>query len=357
MSTTFQCDHHRRAHAHAHARVLAIPVLVLPFVLALASGLAAIVPARAGERPVLSLPLSCSLGTDCFVQNHVDDDPGPGARDFACKGHTYDGHKGIDIRLPTTAAMSRGVAVLAVAGGTVLRVRDSMDDISIRAANAPDVTGRECGNGLVIDHGDGWETQYCHLKRGSIAVAPGDEVARGQAIAEVGLSGRTEFPHVHLGVRHDGRIIDPMTGELPAAGCGKGGKALFEPAVATAIRAQDATVINAGFAARPVDMADIEAGTAALGTPRADMPALVFFARAIWLQAGDRLGIRIEEPSGRAFIDTLSDPVTRDKAQMMRFAGKRRPAGGWTSGTWRARFRIMRDGEAIAEEQRSLVIP
>jgi hypothetical protein len=45
------------------------------------------------------MTFACELGKICFVQNYVDVDPGPAALDFTCGSATYDGHKGIDIRL------------------------------------------------------------------------------------------------------------------------------------------------------------------------------------------------------------------------------------------------------------------
>ncbi|MDP3767388.1 MAG: M23 family peptidase, partial [Dehalococcoidia bacterium] len=55
------------------------PILAL----ALAAGLA---PAAATQTPPpeLSLPIACTIGRTCELQNHVDRDPGPGARDYRC---------------------------------------------------------------------------------------------------------------------------------------------------------------------------------------------------------------------------------------------------------------------------------
>ena len=177
--------------------------------------LALALPAGAFE---FSRPIACTLGEDCHIQNHFDRDPGPGAADVACGHLTYDGHDGTDFALPDLAAMQAGVAVLAAAPGTVRGVRDGMPDIRVTDPAAPPLEGRDCGNGVAIDHGDGWETQYCHLRQGSLTVAPGDRVAAGQQIGLVGLSGNTEFPHVHLAIRKDGVALDPFAPE-PDATC------------------------------------------------------------------------------------------------------------------------------------------
>ena len=48
-----------------------------------------------------------------------------------------------------------GVDVLAAAPGRVSRLRDGVADVSVKAAGATSIKGAECGNGVVIDHGDG----------------------------------------------------------------------------------------------------------------------------------------------------------------------------------------------------------
>ena len=179
----------------------------------------AVVPAARAEPPRLDVPVDCRMGSECFVQNHVDLAPGAEARDYTCGPLVYQGHKGTDFRVRSLREMADGVAVLAAAPGTVKAVRNGEPDISVLARGKQAVQGRECGNGVLLVHPDGWETQYCHLKRGSVAVAPGSAVAAGTKLAEIGLSGQSEFPHVHFEVRHRGTAVDPYTGLALEAGC------------------------------------------------------------------------------------------------------------------------------------------
>ena len=74
-----------------------------------------------------------------------------------------------------------------------------------------------CGVGLVIRSGP-YEHIYCHLagsgwggvyRSGSVLLQRGQAVSTGQLIGHVGLSGRTTGPHLHWGVRHQGRWLDP----------------------------------------------------------------------------------------------------------------------------------------------------
>ena len=101
----------------------------------------------------LVLPVDCTLGETCHIQNYFDRDAGAGWQDVGCGALSYDGHDGTDFALPTVAAMRAGVDVLAPAAGIVRGVRDGMPDISRDDPAAPPLEGRDCVNGVAIDHG------------------------------------------------------------------------------------------------------------------------------------------------------------------------------------------------------------
>lgn len=54
------------------------------------------------------------------------------------------------------------------------------------------------GNHVIVDHGDRVLSAYAHLRRGSLRVAVGDRVATGDHLADVGNSGNTSEPHLHV---------------------------------------------------------------------------------------------------------------------------------------------------------------
>ncbi|MFD5320549.1 M23 family metallopeptidase [Streptomyces sp. NPDC127098] len=58
--------------------------------------------------------------------------------------------------------------------------------------------GRVVGNHLILDLGDGVYAMYAHLRRGSLAVRPGDRVTAGQPVARCGNSGNSTEPHLHF---------------------------------------------------------------------------------------------------------------------------------------------------------------
>ena len=50
----------------------------------------------------------------------------------------------------------------------------------------------------MLDLGNGRYAMYAHLRAGSVVVAPGAKVSRGQVIGKVGNTGNTSAPHLHF---------------------------------------------------------------------------------------------------------------------------------------------------------------
>lgn len=313
--------------------------------LAVALGVAAGSPGKAQAETIeLNLPVACEVGRTCFIQNYVDVDPSPAAKDYRCGTLTYDGHSGTDFR---ARSRQSSIKVLAAADGRIARVRDGMSDESFRASGRDVVKDVECGNGVIVAHIDQWETQYCHLAKGSVRVKPGDEVRAGDELGQIGLSGLTEFPHLHLTVRHHGKTVDPFAYEA-APGCGAG-KMLWAPVLHSQLAYQERSVLNAGFAGRPVTMDFIEEGKAESEQLTADTPALVAFIRVIGLKAGDAHRLTLKNPKGETIAENRA-ALDKDKAQSLLFTGKKRPEKGWEKGSYVARFVVERGARIVLQK-------
>ena len=310
-------------------------------------------PAAAGMPEDLALPLDCEPGKSCWIVQYVDHDPGPGVRDYMCGSITTDGQKGTDIAIRDLAVLARGVEVRAAAPGVVDALRDGMPDVSVEQAGRASVAGRECGNGIRIAHGDGWTTWYCHLRRGSLRVRQGDEVAAGQPLGLVGLSGDTSFPHVHFDVRHGERVIDPFVGPAPDQACGPGKEPLWRTDVMAALAYQPVVLNNAGFAADRPLWQRVQAGDGhAQGLP-ATSPALVLWVEGYWVAAGDRVRFAIAGPDGAPVLDRV---VALDKGwkRWFQFAGARRPGDSWPAGTYTGTVTLERPASPTVTLERTV---
>ena len=301
-------------------------------------------PATAEPMLTLDLPIDCRIGEDRWLVNFVDRDPGPGRTDFRCGDLSYNTHKGTDIALANIAQMRRGVAVLAAAPGRVARTRDGMRETDT-TTSPTDLKGRDCGNGVVIDHGKGWRTQYCHMKAGSLAVTQGSQVVRGQRIGDVGLSGRTEFPHIHISVQKDGTVIDPFTGDTQISVCDGTAKldGLWSETAQKSLAYPGPQPFNIGFSSAVPNVEDVRAGTLQANTFSSESAAFVFWTESYSLLADDDVRLTLRGPDG----DIMSDSrilIEKTLARYFRFVGRKKPTDGWPVGTYTGEITITRDG-------------
>ncbi|CAN1485957.1 Peptidase M23 [Caulobacteraceae bacterium] len=279
-----------------------------------------------------ALPIACEIGRNCEVQNYVDRDPSIAAKDYMCGSASYNDHSGVDFRIPDMAAQRRGVDVLAAAPGRVSRVRDGVADVSVKLIDRRTIEGRECGNGVVIDHGGGLTTQYCHMANGSIVVANGTEIRAGQKIGQVGLSGNTEYPHLHFTVRSGQANIDPFA---PLGGNGNtcgAGNSMWKSDVATSLSYKPGAILNVGFATSALTMEQVEAGN--IASPTRATQSIVAYVRTINLKVGDVQQFMLKAPDGGILASHAGTPIAAPQAQHLVFMGKNHhPLAGRKVGT------------------------
>ncbi|MDY0384579.1 M23 family metallopeptidase [Trichlorobacter sp.] len=303
--------------------------------------------------PVLELPIRCTLEQDCFIQNYFDTDPGPGAHDYTCGKLTYDTHHGTDFRLRDLSAMRSKVAVIAAAPGVVVGVRDGEPDVYLKQRDKASLKGKEAGNGVRIDHGDGWATQYSHLLLGSVVVRKGQRINAGDVLGMVGLSGNTEFPHLDMSVSKDGKPLDPFNPE--AKPCGKSDRTLWSATAMKALRYQPTGVLITGFAATSPQKEVAEAGGYDVKTIPDDAENLVFWVELFGLHKGDRLTLELYGPDKQRISNSQS-VLPGDKAVWFAYNGKRRRAEFWPKGNYSGLIRLERVGRVVVEEQKQIEV-
>jgi murein DD-endopeptidase MepM/ murein hydrolase activator NlpD len=307
-----------------------------------------ITPASAIE---LTLPVTCEIGKTCWVQQYVDQDLTSGVTDYACGVASYDGHDGTDIRV-----LHGGVTVdvLAAADGIVRGMRDGVaDKLAKTQTDLAAVKDIECGNGVVIDHADGWQTQYCHMRQGSVAVRKGDKVSAGTKLGVIGFSGAAEFPHVHVTVRKDGKTVDPFSAD-GIGNCKANDRSLWGTDAAKQLAYEGTTVLDLRWSDRVLTEQEIENGPLPEGAPAQSWPALVAYVMAINLQKDDEFILTVEVP-GQAPVENRM-VMPRNRAIHRLHAGKKKRAD-WPSGNYVARVDIRRDGKTIKSKNITAQLP
>jgi hypothetical protein len=104
-----------------------------------------------------------------------------------------------DIKVPANYHIY-GKPILAVADGTVVGTRNDLQDQIPGALPANLPLDEADGNFVVLDIGSGSFVNYAHMRPGSVKVKLGDKVRRGDQLGEVGNTGNSQAPHLHLHV-------------------------------------------------------------------------------------------------------------------------------------------------------------
>ena len=110
---------------------------------------------------------------------------------------SHKNNQAIDFKVKT------GTTICAARSGVVIAVRDDSNKRGMKPENMND------WNYVILEHADGSEAWYGHIKQNAAFVKLGDNILLGQKIALAGNTGWSMFPHLHF------EVHQPNGNEIP----------------------------------------------------------------------------------------------------------------------------------------------
>lgn len=307
----------------------------------------------------LTLPIDCTLNKDCFIQKYVDTDPGKTYRDYRCGHLTNHGHTGTDFRIKDIEVMQAKVPVIAAEDGVVIAIRKHMKDILVSKADPKSITNKECGNAVILRHENHYTTSYCHLKQHSVKVQKDQHVKRGQLLGYVGLSGSTEFPHVHFGVKHNGKVVDPFTNITDPQYCSQTtnlANSLWHPDIRASLTYNPTHLLNVYFSEEPLTFEQARDGRhrKTYIDPKADN--FIVWTTLMGPLKGDILTLQLFSPMG-TLMAGHQHVFKKPKADYYFMVGEKRKKDYlWTKGIYTGKVRLTREEKVIFEKEATIEV-
>ncbi len=295
-----------------------------------------------------NLPLRCQYQKDCFIQHYVDNDFNNinQYQDYNCGVLSYNQHKGTDFRIKNLQELDKNYEILAAADGIVIGIRNNAKDYDF--TKKPQlVKNIECGNGVTIKHEEDFETQYCHLKRGTLIPKIGQKIKTGDKIGIMGMSGKTEFPHLHFTVRKNDQIIDPFSSNktIKNINCNSKKKPLWKKEVSRLLEYFPITVLDAGFSnIIPSNNKKQRVRELAASKVNINNDKLIFWLDIIGIKKNDILSAKLKDKNQK-IIAKNSTKFTKNKAQYFQFIGKKNLK--LEKGSYSGEINIIRDNKVL----------
>lgn len=288
----------------------------------------------------LAFPVKCALNQNCYISSYFDNDRSIGSKaDYRC-GQVVenDNQNGIHISLSNFINSKLKVPVLAAADGRVVSIAEGLEDLVINRNKVNQFDGNACGNGIIIEHGGGWFTRYCHLQQDSVLVSVGDEVKKRQYIASIGSSGMTDWPRLDFSVSQNNYLFDPFSGKTTLESCGGSISPLWEEDLPYT----PFQILNTGFVIGTPAPKAAELGTLQDYQHIPHFSSnLSFWALLFNIRDGDRLIMTLTDPDGHV-IEEIDQVLPINASRQLVFLNAKNKSTFWTPGLYIGEVRIER---------------
>jgi murein DD-endopeptidase MepM/ murein hydrolase activator NlpD len=136
------------------------------------------------EQPLFQMPIDTS-------KTHISS--GFGEREDPFNKGKKQHHPGWDLAAP------EGTDVTSIGKGKILHINEDTG------------TGKDYGNNVIVDYGNGYTARFGHLNGFNKDLKEGQDIDAGTVLGGVGRTGRATGPHLDVTVFKDGKPVDPTS--------------------------------------------------------------------------------------------------------------------------------------------------
>ena len=183
------------------------------------------------------------------------------------------------------------------------------------------------------------------MRQGSIQVRESERVYRRQLLGSIGLSGMTEFPHLHLSVRYLDEVIDPFLGVGAETGCGFNGKPLWESDALADLAYRPTGILSSSFTDRVPTKHEVVSGQHRYDDLGRNASNLVFWVMIFGLQTGDEEQLEVIAPDGSVLVRKQGELAKKHQIRWFTYTGKR-ARGPWMTGEYKGKYKLIRKTES-----------
>ncbi len=315
-----------------------------------------LISASVQAQPALEIPLSCELGGTCFIVDLYDHGRGfdesrsPYMMDYTGGKRTTDDHYGTRFQIYNSRLANEGAIIMAAADGVVTSVRNKMPSDPYAVSVLGSRLSKSVGNSVVVDHGNGWETQYNGMMQDSIPVVKGDTVKVGQTLGKIERHTGLNYPSMQFVVRHKSIPVDPFVGLYEGMfNKGMERKPLWKNDFEETAFTKDVGLVATGFSKEVPDIERVKRSMLDSSYFRGDDDQILFWGYAFGLKKGDKVTLSLYNPKGR-MVSRHEETLPKDQERYFSYVGRKAETYGLPEGVYRGSVTVKRDGEELLSD-------
>lgn len=199
------------------------------------------------------------------------------------------------------------------------------------------------------------------MLKDSITIKENQEVKKGQVLGFVGLSGKTEFPHLHITVKRNNIVLDPFLGTEPSINynCNNSSQtdkaSLWDDATYAKLKYIDTAILNFYTTTKIPTKFLARTGQYRESTIDKNSKNIILWADIMGVQKGDNILFEIVDTNGNNVFKSIQE-VPKKYVLYFIYAGERLNKNKFSKGEYTSKLTLTRDNKVVTSSSKSISV-